>query len=299
MTTRNRNRLILVTLACVIGLVALLATPAAAQGGRTKTSSKILYHDGPVMDGLMNVYFIWYGCWELSACGPEHDRATMNLVTDLITGIGGSPYIAINTLYPEAYGNAPSGGIVFGGSTIDRYSHTATLMDADVQDVVRNATSSGSLPFDTQGVYIVLTSADAYFDGFCSSFAQYHSMFVDTGMNMQYAAVGNPWRCPTSAAPQFMLPNGSRLPTPNDNFAADAMVSSVAHVLDGTLTNPWGMAWFDRYGLENSDKCQGTFGQTYTTANGAQANMMLGIRDYLIQQNWINDRRGYCGLFIR
>lgn len=119
--------------------------------------------------------------------------------------------------------------------------------------------------------------------------AQYHN---------QYAVVGNPRRCPVSAAPQFVSPNGTLLPTPNGNFAADAMVSSIAHVLNGAFTNPAGTGWFDRYGLENSDKCQGTFGQTYTTPNGAQANMRINGRDLLIQQNWVNSAtgKGYCGL---
>jgi hypothetical protein len=74
------------------------------------------------------------------------------------------------------------------------------------------------------------------------------------------------------------------------------MASTIAHVLDGTVTNPAGSGWFDRYGLENADKCAGTFGQTYTTANGARANLRLGQRDFLIQQNWVNDRRGRCAM---
>jgi hypothetical protein len=76
------------------------------------------------------------------------------------------------------------------------------------------------------------------------------------------------------------------------------MASTLAHALDVIVTNPYGNGWFDRYGLENADKCRGTFGQTYTTANGARANMQLGQRHFLIQQNWINVRRGHCGLSL-
>lgn len=57
-------------------------------------------------------------------------------------------------------------------------------------------------------------------------------------------------------------------------------------MLSEVSTNPLGTGWYDRYGLENAEKCEGTFGQTYTTSNGAKANMKLGSRDYLIQQNW-------------
>jgi hypothetical protein len=86
--------------------------------------------------------------------------------------------------------------------------------------------------------------------------------------------------------------------SPNGNIGGDAMASWIAHVLNGAVTNPTGFGWYDRYGLENSDKCQGTYGSTYTTAAGGLANMRLGTRDYLIQQNWVNDGRGYCGLHL-
>jgi hypothetical protein len=38
------------------------------------------------------------------------------------------------------------------------------------------------------------------------------------------------------------------------------------------------------------------FGQTYMTANGARANQRLGGRDYLIQHNWVNFRKGRCAI---
>jgi len=104
-------------------------------------------------------------------------------------------------------------------------------------------------------------------------------------------------RCPIIAASQFEAQyDGTHLPTPNGNLGGDAMVSTFAHVLDTIVTDPLGNGWFDRYGLENADKCAGTYGQTYLTADGARANMRLGYRDFLIQQNWVNDRKGRCAL---
>ena len=45
---------------------------------------------------------------------------------------------------------------------------------------------------------------------------------------------------------------------------------------------------------DSSDLCEWTFGATYLTANGAQANMKLGGRDFLIQQNWILTNNQGC-----
>jgi len=53
-------------------------------------------------------------------------------------------------------------------------------------------------------------------------------------------------------------------------------------------------AWYDSRGMENADKCAWTFGATYAAKNGTMANMTLGLRDFLIQQNWVNASGGYC-----
>jgi hypothetical protein len=113
---------------------------------------------------------------------------------------------------------------------------------------------------------------------------------------VRYAFIGNASRCPSVAAPQFTTSSGGLLPTPNGSFAGDAMASTIAYALNELVTNPYGSGWFDRNGLENSDKCRNNFGTVYTTANGAKANMRLGGRDYLIQQNWVNDNRSRCAL---
>ena len=64
------------------------------------------------------------------------------------------------------------------------------------------------------------------------------------------------------------------------------MVSTVAHLINVVITNPFGTGWFDRYGLQTADKCFGEFGPTYLV-NGGRANLRLGQRDYLIQENWV------------
>src|SRR5581483_5546453 len=56
-------------------------------------------------------------------------------------------------------------------------------------------------------------------------------------------------------------------------------------------------AWFHNSGSgENGDLCNFNFGPTFTTPNGAQANMTLGGQNYLIQQLWLNDGGGGCNI---
>jgi hypothetical protein len=322
MTTSMRRSCWFLTTALALTL-SWLAGSAEAQGGKGKinTTTRMIYHDGPVMRGAVPVWVIFYGCWDVPPvtnppCGSGHGQDDVDaIIWATVDVLGSSSYMAINSTYPDSTGVAPL-SIVFGGAVADRgYSRGNILTRADIEQIVAAQVTPppGSwwspLPLEPFAIYLVLTSADVSVDypaGFCSSYSEFHDTFTYSlpdqpgQVDLIYAFVGNPLRCPSRAAPQFTNPDGSLMPTPNGSFAADAMATSIAHVISGALTNPFGSAWFDRYGLENSDKCRGQFGDTYVTANGARANFTgaYSHRDYLIQQNWVNaDRgKGYCAL---
>jgi hypothetical protein len=248
-------------------------------GKPTQNNNGILFHGGPVMLGTVNVYFIWYGNWA--------GNSATTILTDLAQNIGGSPYYNINTSYNNGAGVALSNSVVYAGSTTDAYSQGTSLTDSQIRTVVSSALGSGALPVDTSGVYFVLTSADVTASsGFCSQYCGWHTHGTLSGVDIKYSFVGNPDRCPSSCAAQAS--------GPNDNAGADGMASIVAHELEEAHTDPDLNAWYDRRGYENADKCAWTFGTTYTTPNGAKANMKLGARDYLIQRNWVNASGGFC-----
>jgi hypothetical protein len=178
------------------------------------------------------------------------------------------------------------------------------LKRPDVEAVVSDNVTNFALPLDSNGIYLVFGSADVTVDGFCTDSCEFHNQVNILGTNVSYAFVGNPERCPYRCASQF-YDAGNLLPTPNGNLAADAMASWLAHDLSGIITNPRLDGWYINpliYGqrtlplVENSDLCEDQFGQTYATPNGARANIHLGSRDYLIQQNWVNVDAGYCAL---
>jgi hypothetical protein len=275
-----------ITVATVAYLLPAIQVPAqTASRGAVRRDSRILYRGGSIMPTASNVYLIRYGNW-------QNREATFDLLNDFATSYSESPYAQILTTYPDFTGASPSGELINGGWVPNYYSHSASLTDADVQASITAVLYAQGLPVDPRGIYLLLASPDVYFDGFCTNYCQYHKYFVFNGTPLKYAVIGNPDRCPTSCAAQF--PEGSV--SPNGDPAGDAMASWMAHVLNETMTNPFGTAWYDRYGLESSDKCVGLYGQTYTTPTGARANMRLGARDYLIQQNWLNDRKGRCAL---
>jgi hypothetical protein len=248
-----------------------------------RTHQKLEYHDGPVMTGTPTVYFIWYGGWGTSPTPP--------ILTDFITSLGGSSYFAINTLYRDASGGAPGGGVAFGGSFYDVYSMGANLTDSDVASIASVGIASGTIPLDPNGIYVVLPTPDVdVTSGFGTTYCGYHSTTNANGVTVPFILVGNPDRAPTKCMPQAIGPNGVA--------SADAMASVLANELSNTVTDPGFTAWYDRSALEQADKCAWTYGTTYTTTNGARANVHLGTRDYLLQQLWVPGRRGVCALSV-
>jgi hypothetical protein len=250
-------------------------------GGGGTSSNGISYHGGPLILGTVNVYYIWYGNWS--------GNSATTILTDFANNIGGSQYFNINTTYFDGSNRHVSNAVHFSASTTDNYSQGTALSDAGVQSVVSSAISSGRLPKDTNGVYFVLTSADVNeTSGFCTQYCGWHTHGAIASSDIKYSFVGNPDRCPNSCEAQSAS-------SPNSNPGADGMASVIAHELEEATTDPDLNAWYDRRGFENADKCAWTFGTTYT-ANGATANMNLGGRDFLIQQNWVNANGGLCAL---
>jgi hypothetical protein len=244
-------------------------------------SNGISYHGGPVILGTTNIYYIWYGNWS--------GNTATTILTTLGQNIGGSPYFNINTTYFNGSNTHVSNSVFYAGSTTDNYSRGTSLSDAAIQGVVTDALVSGRLPYDTNALYLVLTSADVTASsGFCTQYCGWHTHGTINGRDIKYSFVGNPDRCPSACEAQTTGPNG--------NAGADGMASIIAHELEETVTDPDLNAWYDSRGAENADKCAWTFGTTFTTSNGALANMALGGRNYLIQRNWVNASGGLCAL---
>lgn len=249
--------------------------------GHGHSGNGISYHGGPLILGTVNVYYIWYGNW-------SGNNAT-TILTDLAQNIGGSPYFNINTTYYNGSNTHVSGLVHYAGSTTDNYSFGKSLSDSAIFAVVSNAITSGKLPKDTNGVYFVLTSSDVTASsGFCTQYCGWHTAGTVGGSDIKFAFIGDPTRCPSSCEVQTTGPNGST--------GVDGMASIIAHELEEATTDPDLNAWYDTRGAENADKCAWTFGSTYSTSNGSTANMTLGARDYLIQQNWVNASGGYCSM---
>jgi len=240
------------------------------------------------MLGAINVYYIWYGNW-------NSNSGAKPLLENLAQNIGGSDYWNIQTTYSDSNGNYLSNSVSFKGSVnYPRYS--SSIYSSDIGTIVANTINNGTLPFDTNGVYFVLTAKNINVDNgdFCGSYCGWHDFQTLSGQNIKYAFVGDAGRCnswQSCSAQKF---------GPNNNRGADAMANTIAYELAATATDPLFNAWTGPNG-ENEDLCAWKFGTTQGPYH-QQYNMKLGGVKYLIQQNYINVDgigNGRCGLSLQ
>lgn len=245
------------------------------------TQPPITYHGGPVMLGTTNVYLIWYGDW-------SQDRAAQNLLPEFVSALGGTRWFNINTTYKNKAGQRVSNSVHYAGHATNASSYK-TLVDADVQKIVINAINNHALPKDPHGVYFVLTAPGVKeMSGFCTQYCGWHRHTTLAGTDIKFAFVGDPKnQCSAACEEQT-----SR--SPNGDPSADGMASIIAHELSESVTDPDLNAWFDNTGDENADKCAWQFGATFAASNGSKANVNVGTREWLIQENWVNATKGYC-----
>jgi hypothetical protein len=183
------------------------------------------------------------------------------------------------------------GALSLAGTTTDSYSRGKAITDGDIQTIVSSALTSGRLPTDANGIYVVLTSKDvSETSGFCSSFCGWHTYATLNGASIKYSFVGDGDACPSAC-------QSDQGTSPNGDPGADGMASVMAHEILETATDPTLNGWYGNgLGQEVGDLCAWNFGTTYKATNGSNANVHLGGRDYLLQQEWTNIGSGFCGL---
>ena len=271
------------------GIEAKVPEAAGSSGNKPLATNGISYHGGPVMRAnTVNVYFIWYGNWTNGA-RPSDSQTTVNLMNALFgttRGIGGSSYFKINTTYSDTVGH-PTGNISLLASTADNYSRGKLLGDSDILSIVSGTISSRALPKDANGLYFVLTTSDVgQSSGFCTKYCGWHTSAAIGGVDIKYAFVGNPDRCPSACEMQIVSPNG--------DSGADGMASIMVHEASEAVTDPDLSAWYDSAGNESADKCAWKFGPVTGTLGQGAYNQTFGTYNWLIQLQWENSRGGGC-----
>jgi hypothetical protein len=239
----------------------------------------------------VTIYNIFYG---------DFTEAQKTVVETFSKGVGASNWWDITNKYYYQENAAAekvyvTDGILLGKSVQDNYSKGKSLKDNNLPEIIQAQIDAGNLPEDDNAVYFVITAKDVKEKirsdlgnaAFCSQYCGYHvSWKLRSGKRIFYSMVG----LPSNSCLSGCAPRQNQRKSPNNDPALDAMISVFAHELTEAVTDPISdigdeRAWEDDQRLENADKCRG-FGKTFTSANGATANMIIGGTEYMVQQNW-------------
>lgn len=246
--------------ACLAGrrLTALVQEPAIT----------MKYHKGALLTGRIAVNFIWYGNFS----APQ--RA---VITDFVSSLSAAPAAAqqpepsVATWFKTARKYYAGSKVRFpalqlGSHVLDQsYSLGKRLTDGDLLKLAARGAPS-------RAINVVLTADDVAVDGFCMSRCGTHGASPRSRSGrFAYVWVGNPAsQCPGQCAWPFHQPvygpQSPPLTPPNGDVGADGMVISLASMIVGTVTNPFGNGFFYQEGsadapLEAATACAGVYGK--------------------------------------
>lgn len=288
----------------------------------------MIYEGGKILTNPVNVYFIWYGDWG--------GKKAPSILSDLISNIDSSPWYKISTLYYQNVSNPAydagipdvvdaldisdgpiikdippvittyaSNKVTLAKSIYVGYSHGLSIHDTDIPIIVKEQLDSNTLPTDVNGIYFVITSINVVdSDGLCTQYCGWHNSAIINETDIKFSLVGDTEQCPDSCSTKPNFASLGYEKSPNEDWSADGMASVMLHELAESVADPDPMtdtAWIDGRGAENADKCAWTFGTPYVTNDGCSlANIMIGSRNYMIQQNWTlsseDKAGGHCAL---
>jgi hypothetical protein len=262
-------------------------------------NQQIRYHGGPVLTNGTNVAAVYWASSPIFVNGPTPGTsgagsADASLVGFFLSHLGGSSYFNINTTYTNA-ANQHIANVVhytqYWANNANAPSGTQSVSDAQMIAMLQSGFDSGALTYDSSTLYAIFTAGQVNLGGgFGTQYCAYHyNATVTVGgvsKTVLYAAMPYNYAYPSACTSGYAPANGSVDP------GADYEVNTLAHETEETTTDLMGNAWFDSRGYENADKCAWTWGSTYSTSAGGVANIKVGGKDFLVQQNWL--RNGGC-----
>ncbi|EER88094.1 protein EXORDIUM [Sorghum bicolor] len=282
---RLRDALILLLLAFLS--MARHATGAAASPGSRRLmelykpppSDLLRYHDGAVLSGDIPVSVLWYG---------RFTPAQKAIVTDFLLSLSSAPprgspssspapsvaqwWSNINQLYLSKAATVSKNGAHGGGGKNARVVLAAGQVSDEGCSLGKSLTlaqlpalAARAAAAKGGGLALVLTAQDVAVEGFCMSRCGHHG---SNGGSRAWAWVGNPaTQCPGQCAWPFHQPAyGPQAPPlvpPNGDVGMDGAVITVASMVAGAVTNPFGDGFYqgDRGApLEAATACAGVYG---------------------------------------
>jgi hypothetical protein len=256
---------------------------------RTELSNPLPYHGGPIALGA-HLYFIYYGHWTTA----QSDIVTQFFSVDLPK----TPWMKILTQdFTDGSGRHPA-AVSLNGITFDSgYSVGRSLDWPTLDKEVGNMIAAHRLPSDPNGIYMVLESSDLAPAN--AAVCGMHRLGPTSNRLIGFAfnpgctvdsECGPGVTCHAGACSNGVDRTGGCLAvnttsSPNGDVGVDTMLSNIAHEVAETVTDPRaGSGWIDTLtNSETGDICAYYYGQDTYSVGGAEANLAVNGRNYMIQ----------------
>jgi hypothetical protein len=224
-------------------------------------SEQLTYHQGSVLSGDIPVSILWYG---------KFMPSQKSIISDFLTSLTGAPaaptpsvgkwFGTIEQLYLSNAGASATRVLLDQQASDESYTLGKSLTISQVEEL------SARIGGKKGGITLVLTDADVAVDGFCRSRCGRHG--PSPSGDSTYIWVGNaatqcPGQCAWPLAQPQYGPQGAPLEAPNGDVGVDGMVMVLAKMAAGTVTNPYGDAFYQgakEAPLEASTACTGVYG---------------------------------------
>lgn len=260
-----------------------------------KQENPLAYHYGEVLQGQIPVSIIWYG---------KFSWTQKYIITNFIDSLTKDPqqqqswpsvsqwFSNIYNLYLAKTGKAcPSTHIHLDHKqTVDDNCSMGKYLTLD------QLSQLASLPKRKKGeITLLFTADDVAVEGFCMARCALHRYDPDTGAIVIW--VGNPaTQCPGQCAWPFHQPmHGpmcAPLTAPNGDIGADGMVMNLAHMIAGTVTNPFGDGFYQgtkEAPLEASTSCPGAYAKGHYP--GYAGNLLTDLSGASYNANGANGQK--------
>jgi hypothetical protein len=264
----------------------------------------IVYHGGPVMNGLLHFYVIyWQPSTLQDGSATTISAGYKSIETALVRNYTGHSLSAINTQYYQ--GSAPKtyigGNGMLAASITDASPYPVSgcaasigancITDAQLQAHVSAVMTAHGWTGGLNNMFLVFTSKGegSCFDTtvyLCSTetanvtpyFCAYHSHF-SSSPDIIYTnqPFGNPNYCLGSGKQPNLRLGGAE---------ADPATTAASHEISEAITDPLLNAWYDSSGNENGDLCAYSYGVNGYDAG--LANQLWGGVYFELQQEWNN-----------
>ncbi|KAL1310097.1 hypothetical protein HN51_052771 [Arachis hypogaea] len=225
------------------------------------------YHKGPLLKGNLTLNLLWYGNFTLTQ---------RSIILNFIQSLTNSSTHRRRTQSPSAaswwqttatYTGRPC-TLTVGNQILDHTYSLGKSLKAS-QLIALTSTKTEITAYGYNRIHVVLTAADVAVEDFCMNQCGTHGSLRAGKKRVVYAWVGNPEsQCPGECAWPFHQPlYGPQAPPlvpPNGDVGMDGMVISLATVLAGAVTNPFGNGYYQGTAmapLEAVSACTGMFGK--------------------------------------